>query len=161
MGYLPRNDLQGGHLAFGKRAGFLVDHANRAELMSIRGINRRSSVEDDLQAAGHKRIVGKAFVLAGIFHDKVAFQGDRVGAKRNIPRGFGNRKSPAGFKPLAVAINKSNGSDGTSGNLYSQGDQFLKILLGQRIQYFIGIEILQPFFFIFLFSFLSPGRLSE
>ena len=96
---------------FTDRARLVVDHTECSNAMGAH-FQRATRVEANIWIAGHQGVVDKTLVSRRIGNDEDLIGEDGVGAERNFSGRLISQIAGAGFKPLAVFIDKRDLSDG-------------------------------------------------
>jgi len=132
-----------------QRPRLAIHHAHDAECALLFGYERRTGIKPNVRRGNDQWIVRDPFVGSGVVHLHHIVLQDGVGAKCNVPSGFGKTHADFGFRLLPIFIHQAHHGNGHSVNLRSQRRQQAEFRVGWGIQDLVAAQGRQPFGFIF------------
>lgn len=133
--HLPRQGLQSAHLEICQIARLPVDHAQRAEGMTIGRDERRARVKADVGVVQHQRIVMETGINSRIgHHEQAVGLQNGVRAKRVLTHGFARIEANYRLEPLAVAIDQAHHRNRRLADVRGEQGDVVVGLFGQAVE---------------------------
>lgn len=125
-------------------ARLAVDHAEGAEIVTVRGAQQGAGIEADAGLAGHQRVVAKARVSQGVRHLEDFAAADRMAAEGDVARRFTDRKAHPALEPLAAIVDQRDQRDRRIAQARSQLGEIVEGRLFGRVEDFVAQQRRQP-----------------
>jgi hypothetical protein len=141
--HVPGQDQQAVALREREAARPVVDHAEAAQRVAVRRVQRGAGVEADVRVVDHRRVVGEAGVEPGILdhHDGTAVHGVR--AERRVPGRLAGVQADARLEPLSVVVDEADRGHGCVADPGGERRDVVEVALGCRVQDPVPVQRLQ------------------
>ena len=136
---------QRGALLGGERPRHVIDDAERAQDMAVRGAQRRARVEADVGPADHVRVVREARVRLRVRDLQEIGLEDGVGGEGLVARGLRLGQADPGLEPLPVRVQEAHERDGRSADGGRDPREGVEIGFGRGVEDLGVPQRLEPF----------------
>lgn len=131
-------------LEVGDLARLAIDHAERAEVVTLGAAEGRAGIEADVGCRPHQWVGAKALIGQGIGHHQHLVAGDGVGTEGHLPGGFLHPEALAGEEPLPVGLHQGDGNDRGVEDRGRQLHDAFEVLVAGHADHPMALQIPQP-----------------
>ena len=137
---------------------FAIDHAERAEVVTIVGLQRHSGVEAHLRGIKHQWVGVETLIVKSVGHLHQLLLGDGVSAEGHGARCFLHLKPVARQKPLPLLIHQRHQCNRHAQHLRGQINDAIEVRIRGSIQHGKAPQSPKPLLFVGGNRIVGEGR---
>ena len=127
-------------LAPGDLARSEVQHAQHAQLLTLRRFQRSAGVEAQVRRTGDHPVVAEPRVFQGIGNDQRIPLADRVAADRHVQRCLAQLRAQRRLEPLPVVIDQADHGQRRVADIGRQAREIIELGLLRRVEDVVSVE---------------------